>query len=593
MKIFQTALGPVLAATLGLTLGMTTANAQQYTISTVAGIPGVQGYYGDTGLATLAELNVPTRVAVDSKDNVYIVDYYNFVIREVTASTGIISTFAGDGVEGFVGDNGPAIQAELTDVHGIAVDSSGNVYIADTGNSRVRKVDTSGNITTYAGGASVGYTGDGGKAIAASLSRPAGLAVDSNGNLYITDYGNATVRKVTSAGIISTVAGNGTYGYAGDGGPASGALMGNPYAITLDPAGNIFISDLAFNNIRKISASGTITTVATGVAAESIAVDASENIYYPDYGAQTIQKLLPDGAQLTIAGNGTTGNLGDGGAATSAQLNQPYGVALTSSGTIYIADSQNQAIRLLTPVSTSVGIVNAASNIGGAISPGEIVVIYANGIGPSALTGNTPAGGFFGSQVAGTTVSFDGNPAPLIYTSAGQVAAIVPYEEVPGTTANVSVSYQGQTLTTTIPVVATIPGFFTVGSLGSGQAAAVNQDQTLNSAAHPALVGNYISLYATGEGQTTPAGVDGKIQAGATLPQPLLQVSATVGGADNPATVSYAGAAPQSVAGLMQLNLQIPLLPLQSGAPPVSVPVVMMVNGVPTQTAVSIYVAAP
>jgi uncharacterized protein (TIGR03437 family) len=598
MKIFQTALGPVLAATLGLTLGLTlnptAANAQQYTISTVAGIGGVQGFYGDTGAATLAELDVPLRVAVDSKGNFYIVDYYTFVIREVTAATGIINTVAGEaGVEGFVGDNGPAIQANLTDVHGIVVDSSGNLYIADTGNSRVRKVDTSGNITTYAGGAGVGYGGDGGKAIAATLNRPAGLAVDSNGNLYIADYGNATVRKVTPAGIISTVVGNGTYGNTGDGGAASSALMGDPYAIALDPAGNIFISDLGYSNIRKISTSGTITTVATGVAVESLGVDASGNIYYPDYGAQTIQKLLPSGAQLTIAGNGTAGFSGDGGAATSAQLNQPYGVALTSSGAIYVADSQNQAIRLLTPVSTSVGVVNAASNIGGAISPGEIVAIYANGIGPSALTGNTPAGGFFGSQVGGTTVSFDGHPAPLIYTSAGQVAAIVPYEEVQGTTANVSVSYQGQTLTTTIPVVATIPGIFTVGSLGSGPAAAVNQNQTLNTATNPALAGSYISLYLTGEGQTTPAGVDGKIQAGATLPQPLLQVSATVGGADNPAIVSYAGAAPQSVAGLMQVNLQIPLLPLQSGAPAVSVPVVVMVNGVPTQTAVSIYVAAP
>lgn len=596
MKRFQTVPGLMLAATLAAIPGAKTASAQQYTISTAAGIGTVQGFFGDTGAATAAELDVPIRVTTDSKGNLYIVDYYNFVIREVTASTGVITTIGGDGVQGYMGDNGPAVQAEINDVHGIAVDSAGNVYFADTGNARIREIVLStGNMITYAGNGTVGYAGDGGKAVNAALSRPAGLAFDSAGNLYVADYGNATVRKITPNGAsITTVAGTGTPGYSGDGGAAAKAQLGDPYAIALDPAGNIFITDTSFMNIREVTSGGNIQTVATNVDAESIVVDALDNIYYPDYVANTVQKLLPNGAQVTIAGNGTAGFSGDGGPATASQLNQPYGVAFGSSGAIYVADSQNMVIRLLTPVSSSIGIVNAASNIGGSIAPGEIVVLYGTGMGPATLAINQPVKGFFGTNVAGTTVSFDGNPAPLIYSSATQVAAIVPYEEAIGATANVSVTYQSQTLTTTIPVVSTVPGLFTVGSLGSGQAAAVNQDGTLNSAAHPAHVGGYISLYATGEGQTFPAGVDGKIAAttaGSVLPAPLLQVTATVAGQD--AIVSYAGAAPGNVAGLMQVNLQIPILGIQSGASPVAVPVVMLVNGLPSQTAVSIYVVTP
>jgi uncharacterized protein (TIGR03437 family) len=604
MKSIQTALGLMLAATIGITPGVTPAAAQQYNISTVAGIGTVQGYSGDTYAATSATLDVPTRVAVDSSGNIYIVDYYNFAIREVTAATGIINTIGGDGVESApaalsggtvsLGDNGPATQANISDVHGIAVDSSGNVYLADTGNARIREIVLkTGNMITFAGNGVVGYAGDGGAAVNASLSRPCGLAFDASGNLYVADYGNATVRKITPSGTISTIAGNGAYGYTGDGGPASKAQFGDPYAIAFDPAGNIFVSDVAFMNIREITTNGNIQTIDSNVDVESLVVDSADNIYYPDYVANTIQKLLPDQAQVTIAGNGTAGFSGDGGAATEAQLNQPYGVAFGSGGDIYIADSQNMVIRELVPVTSSIGIVNAASNIGGGVSPGEIVVLYGTGIGPSTLAINQPANGFFGTQVGGTTVSFDGNPAPLIYASATQVAAIVPYEEAIGATAHVSVTYQGQTLTTTIPVVATLPGFFTVGSIGSGQAAAVNQYGTLNNVNNPVYVGDYISLYATGEGQTSPAGVDGKIAsttAGAVLPAPLLQVTATVAGQQ--AVVSYAGAAPGNVAGLMQLNLQIPILGIQSGAPPIAVPVTMLVNGLPSQTAVSIYVAA-
>ncbi len=590
MTSFQIAFGRTLAAIVTAALIPGAATAQQYTISTVAGIGTARGYYGDTGSATQALLNVPLRVAVDTKGNYYIVDYYNYAIREVTAS-GIISTIAGNGITGFAGDGLPGTQAEITDVHGIAVDSTGNVYIADTGNSRVRIIDVVGNMSTFAGGAGVGYSGDGGKATAAALSRPSGIAIDSSGNVYIADYGNSTVRKVSTTGIITTIAGTGAYGESADGGPANKAALGAPYALAFDPAGNLYISDLAFETVREIPASGNIETAATGVAVQSMAVDAAGNIYYPDYTAQTVQKLFPNGAQVSIAGNGTMGFSGDGGSATAAQLNQPYGVAFGAKGTIYVADSGNMVIRLLTPVSSSIGIVNAASNTGGAISPGEIVVLYGTGIGPGTLVPNQPVNGFFGTSVGGTTVSFNGTLAPLLYSSANQVAAIVPYEVVPNTTASVSVNYGSQSLTTTIPVQATTPGLFTVGSLGSGQASAINQDGTINSASNPALIGSYISLYGTGAGQTNPAGIDGMIQSGSVLPQPLAQVAAIVGGPQTGAYVAYAGSGGGAVAGLLQVNVQIPVLPLVPGAPPVSVPVVVNMNGLPSQTAVSIFVA--
>lgn len=683
MKSFQIANRLTRIAALAAAFFPISATAQQYNISTVAGSAGSQGFYGDgcTAVATSAtctgaELNNPIRVAVDSKGNIYIVDSLNYVIREV--SGGIIDTVAGDGspsaainiTSAELGDNGSALQANISDVHGIAVDSKGNIYLADTGNSRVRKVNVStatsanttstgdtgaqsdiidvtstkgivvgmlisgagiapetlvtlikGNtlslnigtaaavpagtplqlslttITTYAGNGTVGYSGDGGMATSASLYRPVGVAVDSNDNLYIADTGNATVRKVTSSGTISTIAGTGTIGYSGDGGPASKAMLGAPDAIAFDPAGNLYIGDTINANIREITTDGNIHTVATNIDAESLAIDAAGNIYYPDYAAQTIQKLFPNGDQLTIAGNGTAGYSGDGGPATGAQFNLPYGVALDSSGNIYVADSQNEIIRQLTPVTSSIGVVSAASGFGGSVAPGEIVVLYGTGIGPATLTVNTPVNGFFGPQVAGTTVSFDGNPAPMIYSSATQVAAIVPYEEAIGNTANVKLTYQGQTLTTTVLIAGEVPGLFTANASGSGQAAALNYTVngttatvSLNSATNPAPVGSYISIFATGAGSTSPGSVDGQIAVAPNLPVPVQQIRATVAGM--PAVVSYAGAAPGLVAGLLQVNLQIPMISFQTGAPPVSVPVELFVAGLPSQTAVTIYVSA-
>lgn len=559
--------------------------AQQYTISTVAGIGSVLGFDGDGGAPNSAQFARPFRVAIDSKGNIYIADYYNYRVRMVTASSNTINTIAGNGTPGYSGDNEAGINASIADIHGIAIDSSGNVYIADTANSRVRKITTAGIISTYAGNGTRGYTGDGAAATSAELWFPCGLAFDSSGNLYISDYGSSTVRKVDSKGTITTVAGTGSFGYSGDSGSASKAQLGYPYSIRFDSAGNLLIADTGNTDIRKVDTSGNISTVISGITPEDIAVDATGAICFVDGVTSYVQKILPGGTIIPIAGNGTAAFSGDGGPANQAQVNQPQGVATDSSGNVYVADTQNQVIRKLVPVSFSVGAaLNAASSQSGPVAPGEIVTLYGVGLGPSTLTQYKPnPDGSIPTTVAGVQVFFDYTAAPLLYVSATQIAAIVPYGMQNAGTAQVSVSYNGATsVATPFPIGNTAPGIFTANTTGAGQASAVNQNGTLNNASNPARIGDIVSVYATGEGQTSPAGVDGKL---APLlppyPKPIANVTATVGG--QPAQVTYYGAAPGEVAGLMQVNVQIP-----AGVQPGDVPVVIFVGGVASQAGVTL-----
>jgi trimeric autotransporter adhesin len=245
-------------------------------------------------------------------------------------------------------------------------------------------------------------------------------------------------------------------------------------------------------------------------------------------------------------------------AAGSAQLAWPAGVAVDHSGNVYVADPGNHAVRVLRPTNRPVigAAVDAASQTANPISPGKIVVIYGAGLGPEQLVQNQPGNGRFGTAVDGTGVSFNGIAAPVLYTSTRQVAAIVPYA-VMGATAQVTVTYQGQASESfAVPVALSAPSLFTANQTGAGQAAAINAvDGTVHTAANPVTVGGYISLFATGEGQTSPGGVDGRL-GGATLTGPVLPVRVTIGGML--ATVQYAGAAPGQVAGLMQMNVQIP-----------------------------------
>jgi uncharacterized protein (TIGR03437 family) len=547
------------------------APAQQYTIATVAGTGASPGWSGDSGPALSAQFSNPLRVTVDSHGNLFVTDYSNQSIRRVDAGTNIVTTIAGNGTFGFSGDGSSGGGAQLADPHDVVVDAAGNVYIADTLNSRVRKVDTAGTISTFAGNGTRGYSGDGGPAVNAALTFPSGLALDQAGNLYIADYGNATVRRVDKNGNIASVAGVGyaVFGVApGDGGAASNAFLELPYAVAVDGAGNIYIGDIGTSSIRKVGLDGRISTYVQNFAAQNFAIDPAGALYVADYRNNTVEKILPGGTELWIAGDGIAGYNGDGGPATAAQLWFPYGVAVDASGNIFVADAANAVIRELSPVAFSIGAVANAANLrafappvagsGNAavpISPGEIVVLFGAGLGPANLTVAAPQNGFFGTQLAGTTVLVNGKAVPIVYTSSTAVAAIIPYSVNGTTSAQVAVSYQGrQSSVSTLPVGVTAPGIFTSNASGSGQAAVLNQDGTLNGAAHPAPVGSVVTFFATGEGQTTPNGVDGKLAVGTPLPQPVQSVSVTIGGL--PAVVEYAAAAPTLVAGVMQCNVR-------------------------------------
>jgi sugar lactone lactonase YvrE len=330
-------------------------------ISTVAG-NGIQGYSGDGGPATSAQLNYPLGIAVDTAGILYIADSSNFRVRKVTPD-GLISTVAGNGTPGYSGDGGPAASARLGALVSVAVDTAGNLLIAA---DVIRKVTPDGLISTVAGNGTPGYSGDGGPATSAQIWQPYSVAVDTAGSFFIADLQNARIRKVTPDGVINTVAGSGTQGYRGDDGPATSALLDNPLGITIDAAGNLFIADNGNYRIRKVTSGGVISTVAgngtkgysgDGGPATSaqlgypygVAVDAAGNLFIADTYNYRIRKVRPGGVISTVAGNGIQGYGGDGGLATSAQLGYPYGVAIDAAGNLFIADTYNARIRKVTP----------------------------------------------------------------------------------------------------------------------------------------------------------------------------------------------------------------------------------------------------
>jgi uncharacterized protein (TIGR03437 family) len=549
-------------------------------INTVAGT-GTFGFSGDGGSALLAVLNTPTGLALGN-GSLYISDTNNQRVRQV--ASGSILTVAGNGTPGYLGDSGPAASSSLRSPTGLAFDATGNLYIADTGNNNVRQVAPSAVIATFAGTGACGLGGDGAPAALTPLCGPQGAVADPAGNTYIADTLNNRVILVDPQGNIHVVAGNGTAGDAGAGNTAWGELY-QPQGVALDTAGNLYIADTKNHRIRMLTPGGAISTVAgTGTPGFSgdggaataaqlnepsqVAVDAGGNIYIADTSNHRVRLVTTDGNIATIAGTGDAGYNGDNGAALGIALYSPGGLTLDGQGNLYVADTGNNRVRMLSPAPTvatqapptapqtiSVAVANAASLLPGPLAPGEMFSVFGQGIGPdTAVMGTLNASGTLPTTLGNVQVLLNGTPAPLFYVQSSQINAQVPYEIAGQVSGNLLVVYQGAEMASMQVALADAnPALFTINS-GTGSAVVVNEDGSINSDQHPAPRGSIVVLYATGEGQTSPAGVTGQ-PAAAPFPLPVLPVSLTM--ADIPATILYAGDAPGFV-GLMQINAQVP-----------------------------------
>ena len=344
-------------------------------LSLFAGSSNTDGFAGDGGPATMALFNGIRGIRFDQVGNLYIADRANHAIRKIDTN-GIVTTFAGVGtVVGSGGDGAAATAAHLSNPNDVQPDASGDVYIADGGNHRIRKVTPDGIIHAYAGNGTSGNAGDGGNAAAAQLSNPGGLGLDGSGHLYATD-GNR-VRQITanaSGATISLFAGGST-GFGGDGGLAVNARFSGVTGVTADAAGNIYIADTGNHRIRKVDAGGIVSTSAgvshfagdNGPATSatlsfpsSVAVDAAGNVFIADSDNNRIRQIAVDGTMRTVAGNGTGGFLGDGLQAASAELSNPQGVAVDGAGSLYIADTGNQRIRKI----SAAGIITTVAGTG-------------------------------------------------------------------------------------------------------------------------------------------------------------------------------------------------------------------------------------
>jgi len=470
------------------------AQATQFNITTIAG-DNVQGYKGDGSVATSAELNSPAAVTFDSSGNLYIADRANNCIRKVAAgANGKISTFAGvcQSAANYAGDGGSATSANFNAPTGLAFDHAGNLYVADLLNHVVRQITPSGTVSTFAGTNQFPFNGDGGAATATDLNQPFGLLVDASNNVYISDSQNHCVRVVTADGNIHIVAGTGgASGYSGDGGPATKAKLNQPLGIAFDTAGNLYIADAGNNVIRMVTKDGTISTIAgsgkSGLGdggpatsaqlnkPEAVAVDAGGGIYISDYFNNRVREVV-NGTITTVAGNGLCCYSGDNGIATNARVNEPIGLyADPSTGNVYLADFGNDVIRQLTPTAPAVfsGGVISAGAFGGFTSaaPGSWIEIYGANLAFNRRSWATSD--FNGSNAPtsldGTSVTIGGQQAFVDYISGTQVNAQVPSNVQTGTQQVIVKNSAGSSAGYNLTVNATQPGLLSQFKVGGVQ----------------------------------------------------------------------------------------------------------------------------
>ena len=548
----------------------------QSTIQTFAG-NGSQAFGGDGGPAAVAALNHPRGLVVDSNGSVYVADADNLRIRRITPD-GVISTVAGNGFQGNSGDGGLAMNASLGSLTGLALDTAGNLFIADAHNMCVRKVTPGGIISTVAGTNGVqGFSGDGGPATSARLNVPAAVMY-SGGNLYIADSSNQRIRRVSANGTITTIAGSSaTAGFAGDGGPATSASLAFPLGMAMDSLGNLYFADGDNNRVRRIAPGGVIATVAgdgagrfagdagpaTGASLnipEDLALDGAGNLLIADSGNNRVRKVDSSGIISTVAGTANNGFSGDGGLATQAMLDFPWGVTTSAAGNVYVADRVNNRVRVVAADLTSLPTIADNSTVNGAsfaktpIAPGAIVAIFGAGLASSSLSAQSAP---LPTVLNETSVTFNGIAAPLFFVSSGQINAQAPFDLPAGAAASIQVK-RGSNLSTvrTVSVAIVSPGIFILDQATSAGAVLHSSDFSAVSSSFPARPGEYVVIFCTGLG---PVLVPVKSGDSAPSVPPLAGVVylPTVSIAGLTAYVSYAGLAPGFV-GLYQINAQVP-----------------------------------
>jgi uncharacterized protein (TIGR03437 family) len=461
---------------------------------------------GDGGSATQARLHNPTGAALDSIGNLYIADHDNNRIRRVGLD-GTITTFVGTGVAGNTGDSGPAMIATLNGPTSVAFDAKGNLYVADTGNARLRMVTPGGMIYGVALG---------------PLTAPAYMLFDSAQNLYVADA--AAILKTTPLGVTTTVIGG----------------LTEPRGMTFDSSGNFYFSQPKLKQVWMLTPSGSHSLIGTGIwsTPEGLAFDGSGNLLVADSGLSKVFSVNSFGQVTPIAGNGTAGFAGDAGLSLPAELNAPSDVLVSPSGTIYVADSGNDRIRLLAGSSSTqttgpvlvIGAVNAASLVPGPVAPGMLMAILGTG-----LTAN---------DLAQTQVLFNSTSVQILAITATEILVRAPVSLQGTQSVQIAVNNQNVQMALIVAnVVDAAPALFP---------AVVNQDGTLNNQTNPATRGGVITLYGTGEGVTG------------------LPFSVSIGGYD--ATILYAGPA-GAYAGMFQINIQLPSGYFSGGTFPIAVTV--------------------
>ncbi len=567
-----------------------------YTISTVIG-DGTAGFSGDSAAASAAQVNFPMSIARSSSGTLYIADTFNIRIRTVQTD-GVIRTVVGTGTRGFSGDGAAATAALISSPYGVAVDSAGNIYFSDTQNNIVRKVSASGTISRIAGTGLQGYGGDGGDALNAFLALPTGIAVDSAGNVFVADTQNNRIRRIGTDGKIATVLGTGRPNFSGDGGPGDQASLFYPEAVALDSSDNLYVADTLNHRIRMLSNQGIASTVAgdgsplfRGDGGQALSaslnyprgvfVDASGNILIADSMNNRIRMVTENKVIHTIAGSGLFGDAGDGGPATLALFRYPRAVISDGAGGYLMLDTDNQRIRQLTPVPQSPainngGVVSSTAFGGGPIAArGSWLEIYGSNLAQGTrewassdfIEGKAP------TSLAGTSVTIGGRDAYVAYVSPGQVNVQVPDSLVAGQHDLVVMNPQGSSTTYKVTVNDVQPGIFAPSSLmadGKQYAGVILADGSIASISSPEIrPGDTVTLYGIGFGSVAPNLAAGEIVRHSNAVVTPLQVYF----GDAQATVTYAGLAPGTL-GLYQINVVVPAVPAGN-----AIPLRFMLNG--------------